>query len=316
MKTSSPEGEEIRRRFTSWEKGAVRRRQSRDYNAALGLVVLTVIVSGLTWTPDAGETARKLFTVTRADVLRGQVWRLLTYAFVTGLDFFLVFRLLVLLYIARPLELVWGTRRFLTLVAVSVIGGGLTSVAFDERLLGGWMLEMTLMLAHGLLFPRSAIRLFFIMPVRVRTLSIALVAIFAGDCVRQGLAGIAYGAGMLSGMLYYTYTTRSIQWFWRGRRRMARAVADPSALVKGVSTARIMNRARDVVERHKAGDPLTEKDRAFVEELIQRSDPSKELCSPYSFSPDNDICPPCAEFGLCLRRFLETADEESAETKL
>jgi len=315
MNPSSPDGETAQERPVPLGKGAVRRHEYRDYNAALGLVVLTVLLSGLTWTGEAGEAARELFTVTREGVLRGQVWRLFTYAFVANLNLWLIFNLLVLLYIARPLELVWGTRRFLTLVAVSVIGGGLTSVAFNQILLGGWALGLTLMLAHGFLFPESGIHLFFIIPVRVRTLANILTLIFVADCVRQGLTGLAYAAGMLSGILYYMHTTKSVPWLRRGRRRVARAVANPSSLVKGMSTARIVSRSRDIIEHHKAGEPLTEKDHAFVEELIQRSDPSKELCSPYSFSPDNDICPPCAEFGLCLRRFLETADEEAAETK-
>ena len=68
------------------------------------------------------------------------------------------------------------------------------------------------------------------------------------------------------------------------------------------------------MRRRDSGQPLTAQDRDLIEELIRRSDATHELCSPYSFSPDNTICPPCKAFGLCLRRYLEADEKDDNAT--
>lgn len=279
------------------------------------LIGAFVAVSGLTWTGEMGRAAMSAFILTRAGLLRGELWRLVTYAFISPPSIWFVFKLLVFVYIAAPLETMWGTRRFLTLFAVSVIGGGLTAVLFNQVLAGGWAVTMTLMLIHGFLFPESVIYVFFILPIRMRTLAVISTVVFLASCVTMGLRGLAYFAGMLCGVAYYVLVTRSIPWARKASRRITGASLNPASVAGNVTAGRTMARAREIIKAHKPGRLLSEEDRAFIEELVQRGDPGNELCSPYSFSPDNTICPPCAEFGRCLRRHLDQADQEAAEAQ-
>jgi len=274
------------------------------------LIAAFVVVSGLTWTGEMGQAAYDAFILTRAGLLRGQIWRLLTYAFISEGSIWFVFKLLVFVYIASPLEGLWGTRRFLTLFGISVIGGGLTAALFNMTLDGGGAVTMTLMLIHGFLFPENVIYLFFVLPIRIRTLAIISTVVFLAVCVSMGLQGLAYFMGMFSGVVYYVCVTRSIPWIRKTRRQVVEGSLNPTAIAKNISTDRIMARAQRIMKEHPPGEPLSETDRTFIEELIQRSDPTKELCSPYSFSPKNTICPPCAEFGRCLRRHLEAQRDE------
>jgi len=277
------------------------------------LLGLFVLIGLFTIGGESDSAAREALELTRSGVLRGEVWRLVTYAFITRGAVELLFKLLVFFYIAAPLEARWGTRRFLTLFCVSVIAGGLTAAAVNVPLAGGWAMTMTLMLIHGFMFPDSVLYLFLILPVRVKTLAIFFTAFFLVGCVSAGWIGLAYFVGMFSGVLYYILVTRSIPWLRKGARKVAAGELKPSHIVKKIAMERVMERARRIMRQHDKGERLSDEDRIYIEELIRRSDPAQELCSPYSFSPDNDICPPCREFGRCLRRYLETEDVETKE---
>ncbi len=287
-----------------------RRGYDTCHNTVFMLLALKIVISAMAW---ANPNSLDSFVMKPDAVLNGEVWRMFTYAFVSTDRLFFIFELLVFLYIASPLEHLWGTRRFMTLVGISVIGGSATSLAFGIQVGDGLALTLTLMLIHGFLFPDSVIRLFFILPIRMKTLAIFSTAFFLVMCMQMGVPGLAYFAGMFCGVLYYVFTTRSIPWMSRTKRTLASVAKDPAGALKKVSTARAMERAKKIIEEHKGGEPIPEEDRIYIEELIRRADPSKELCSPHSFSPDNQICPPCEQFGLCLRRYLEQADAKADE---
>jgi len=289
------------------------RLRAQGYNSVWFLIGAFVVISGLCATGEMGRAALNAFALTREGLLRGELWRLITYPFIATLDLWFVFKILVYFYIAAPLEATWGTRRFLTLFGVSVIVGGLTAAAFNVPLIGDAAVFMTLMLIHGFLFPENVIYLFFILPVRIKTLAIIATAIFLMHCLTKGLVGLAYFAGMLSGVVYYMATTRSIPWVRRARRRIVERALNPEAAARRTTTERLMDRARTIIKSHQDGHRLSDEDRDYIEALIQRSDPSHDLCSPYSFSPDNTICPPCSEFGRCLRRYLESEEQDAGK---
>jgi len=290
----------------------VRKIQHRSYNSVWMLLGLFVLIGIFTNVGDLKEAAISALKLTPQGLRNGEVWRLFTYAFLTAGAIELLFKVLVFLYIAAPLEALWGTRRFLTIFGISVVAGGLTAAAMGVELVGGWGPTMTLMLIHGFLFPDSMLYLFFFIPVRVKTLAIIFSAIFLMTCVHMGLRGVAFFLGMFSGVAYYMIVVRSIPWARKTARKVSSGALKPTNVVKEISTARTMARAKLIMRERREGKPLADEDRIYIEELIRRSDEAT-LCSPYSFSPSNQICPPCREFGRCLKRWLETQDEEPAE---
>ena len=282
---------------------------SRCYHTVWALLAIFVVVAvGVAGGQGTMYDALKL---TRQGVLNGEVWRLVSYPFLTSGPLSLLFTVLIFYYIGMPLELIWGTARFLTLFLVSVLGGAAGGVLLDVQLAGGEGPIVTLMLIYGFLFPESIVYLFLILPIRIKTLSIIITAWYLVQCAALKLQGLALFLGLFSGVLFYVLTTGEIPWLRRAKRKLRAAATDPSAAVRGVATGSVMERARQAMRRHDGGRPLTEQDRAWIEELVQRADPEHELCSPYSFSPDNTICPPCRAFGRCLRRYLETVEKDN-----
>ena len=291
-----------------------------DHNITIKIVFLTVILTGATWVGEEGRALIEYLILKPEAVLQGQVWRVVTYACVfyqTHVIWFLIY-CLFFYFIARPIELVWGTRRFLTLIAVSVLGAAATAIVFDQLLASNWATLATILLVHGLMFPESMMVLMFFLPMRVRTFAFIFTAGMVLTWLRLIIdgewIGLVHATGMASGMIYYALRAQVISKILIARRRTKFQDTRPSVTEQAVKKS-LMTRAKEIMDRHAPGQPLPEKDRIFIEGLIQASDPTHELCSPYSFSPENTICPPCKSFGRCLRRYLESVDEEEAQSE-
>ncbi len=277
---------------------------NRCHHVAWMFLGLYVVVATLGWSGQAGAAARDALMLKPAAVMDGQVWRLATYFLLTDGVLDLLGNLLIFLFLAVRLERIWGTRRFVSLMAFTVLGGGIAATLVRYELVGSWAPWVTLVAIYGLLFPEEIIY-FFVFPMRVRTLAILSVLIAFAVCVSRGAAGAAYFAGMMSGVGYYFATTKTIPWLRRARRTVAEAAVHPISTVKGVVSARAVEHAARIVRDFDAKRPLTIEDRRFVEDLAERADPATPMCAPYSFSPANTICPPCAAFGRCLKRHVE-----------
>ncbi|NZA28093.1 rhomboid family intramembrane serine protease [Luteimonas sp. SJ-92] len=155
-------------------------------------------------------------------------WQLLSYGFLHGSPFHLLFNMLVLLMFGAPLEYTWGQKRFLTYFLVCVGGAGLCQlVVVSWALAQGGMAYPTLgasggvfglLLAYGMLFPNQRVMLLIPpIPMKARTLVIVLGAIelvFGISGTRSGVAHFAHLGGMLFGWLLIQQ--------WRGRPPFSR----------------------------------------------------------------------------------------------
>ena len=291
--------------------------RTADHNLTLKIIFTSNLLTGATWIGGAGESLVAFLILDPVAVLKGQVWRLVTYALVyLGEPIWFLIYCLFFHFIARPIEVVWGTRRFLTLLAISVLGASGTAMAFGQILADNWATLATLLLVHGLMFPESMMMLMFFIPMRVRTFAFIITAGMVLTWIRSMVLGewigLVHSVGMAAGMLYYLLRAHVISKILIARRR-ARFQGPRPSLTEQALKKTVMARAQEIMDQHVPGRPLAEKDRMFLESLIQASDPTHELCSPYSFSPENTICPPCNAFGRCLRRYLEAIDGEIAQ---
>lgn len=173
-------------------------------------------------------------------LLHGRVWQPITYLFLHGDLFHLLFNMLWLWMFGVPLERAWGTRRFVRYYFVCGVGAAaLTCVlAFSSRTIGASGALFGLMLAYGMMWPEQVLMIWGIIPMRAKTLvwvasAIQLYSlIFAGNEVN-----IAYGAhlgGMLVGYLMLGRTWhlreafRSLRWRLRRRRFRVLRPRDPN----------------------------------------------------------------------------------------
>ena len=155
-----------------------------------------------------------------AVVRHGFVWQLVTYMFLHGGIWHILFNMFALWMFGSELEFLWGTRRWLKYYFLTGVGAGITTVAFAWAAAGlglGNARAMFiptigasgaiygLLLAFGLTFPNRPIYLYFLFPIPARV----FVLIFGGieflasiSYVNDGIGHFAHLGGMLFGYVY------------------------------------------------------------------------------------------------------------------
>ncbi len=152
------------------------------------------------------------------------VWQLVTYMFIHGGFFHILFNMLALWFFGVELENVWGTRRFLMYYFLCGIGGGLSNLYLTPLFttpaptIGASGAIYGILLAFGMLFPDAPVFLYFLFPIKAKY----LVAIFIGielfygvTGTQNGVAHFAHLGGALVGFVYLMMYRRSIPAFDR-----------------------------------------------------------------------------------------------------
>jgi membrane associated rhomboid family serine protease len=193
-------------------------------NLAVYLLLLVMAAAGLRQL--AGEIQALLWLMP-AQVVRGYVWQLVTYAFVHAGFLHFFFNMLALWMFGSQMEQTWGARRFLKLYAWGVFGAAALSVALSYTgALGMTPITPTVgasggvyavLIAFGMTFPESEIMMIF-PPVSIKAkyfvwllIVITLISSLAGG---GAVAYMAHMGGLITGFLY----VKSLQ---RGRRAAA-----------------------------------------------------------------------------------------------
>ncbi len=105
-------------------------------------------------------------------VLRGEVWRLLTFLFVppSGSAITVALSLYFLYLVGHALEQTWGDFRFNVYYFIGALG------AIAAAFLGGWgttyYLNLSLFFAFAVLYPDFQVLLFFIIPIKMKYLAL------------------------------------------------------------------------------------------------------------------------------------------------
>jgi membrane associated rhomboid family serine protease len=157
-----------------------------------------------------------LFELNADSVLHGQVWRLLTYAFLHDPNSLLhiVFNMLFLWWFGTELEDHYGPREFLGIYLISALTGGLAFFAahFAEmeglRCIGASGAVTGIMVLYAFHYPTRLILLFFLIPVPVWLLVILNVGWDAWTFLHQPVgmrttAVTVHLGGALFAFVYY-----------------------------------------------------------------------------------------------------------------
>jgi hypothetical protein len=170
-----------------------------------GTVLIGSCAAALDWR--IGFKLLRFVTLDPELILRGEVWRLLTWSFFELQPLNLIFGCLVLLVFGRDLSDVWGGRRlWVSYLVLTGLTGGLTTLlslawsdlrAWDN--VAVWPLADAMIIAWATMFPSRQMLVFFVIPLGGRnlvyatlggTLIFALLAGFAGfvpHFIAQGL---------------------------------------------------------------------------------------------------------------------------------
>ncbi|WP_425258259.1 rhomboid family intramembrane serine protease [Rubrivivax sp. RP6-9] len=161
-------------------------------------------------------------------------WQPLSYAFLHGDLFHLLFNMLGLWMFGSELERLWGPRRYMLFMAAGIVAAALTQMllvtvmgsrAYTVGISGG---IFALLLAFGMLFPNRTVMLLIPpIPMKAKTfvwvfgalellLGLGLLNFIFGNGTTDDVAHFAHLGGMLGGFLMIRYWRRQPPF---GRRR-------------------------------------------------------------------------------------------------
>ena len=126
-----------------------------------------------------------------AKVMQGEVWRVISFAFVPFSDqlLYLIITWLLFYFFGTTLENYWGTFRYNVFMGIGLVANVAASFVTlsmgPEFVAQNYFLYGTVFLAFARLFPDFTINLFFVLPIRIKWLAL--------------LAWIGYGFGIAQG---------------------------------------------------------------------------------------------------------------------
>ena len=145
------------------------------------------------------------------------LWQPVTYLFLHGSFFHLLFNLFALWMFGKELENVWGTREFLKFFFICGLGAAFLNILLEPfsgiPVIGASGAIYGLLAAFAIVFPDSVIYLYGIIPMRAKHFVfligfIEFLASFSGSS--SLVARIAHLGGLLTGFLYLkSYEFRS-----------------------------------------------------------------------------------------------------------
>jgi len=154
-----------------------------------------------------------------AKVLRGEVWRLLTAAFLHSQAnyFHIVLNMLLLVTMGRQLERDYGSREFLAFYLCAAVASSLFALGIDLLVgkyttgLGASGAVMGVFFLFAKHYPRAKFLLLFVFPVEARWLLLAFIAYNLFPVVMEVTSGKTFGnigyaahlGGLLFGWLYW-----------------------------------------------------------------------------------------------------------------
>lgn len=162
----------------------------------MGLVFLMDMISPISVTG--------LFAFSMVDIMRGQVWRLFTFVFIPpdSSYIFIIFALYFYWLMGSTLENEWGSFKFNVFYLCGVLGtllaGLITGYATN------YYLNMSLFFAFAILYPNFQIRLFFILPIKIKYLAYLDAALFAFMLIMNNWPGrVALIISLLNIILFF-----------------------------------------------------------------------------------------------------------------
>ena len=140
-------------------------------------------------------------------------WTVITYQFVHGGTFHLLFNMLALVFFGPRLELELGSKDFLLLYFISGIAGGLLSLLTPfTAIIGASGSLFGVMMAYAMIWPRTQILVWGIIPVEARWLVVFMtgMSLFGGFSGGGDIAHFAHLGGFIGGFLFIRLRNRAL----------------------------------------------------------------------------------------------------------
>ena len=143
----------------------------------------------------------------RAVVENFYIWKIVSYMFLHGGVFHLLFNMVVLFFLGTTLEMTWGANRFLKYYLACGVGAGLLHmlISYNTAVIGASGATYGIMMAFALLYPNQVVLFMFIFPIKIKYLVAGFMVfdLLMGLWGSDGVAHFAHLGGALTGLLFF-----------------------------------------------------------------------------------------------------------------
>jgi len=239
-----------------------------------GVFVLDILLRGI-----LAITLVGLLGLTPAWVIeRGWVWQPLTYMFVHGGFFHLLFNMFVLWMFGGEIERLWGSAEFLKYYVLCGLGAAALSFIgfYHSTVIGASGAVFGILIAFAMLFPNRYIFLWFLIPIKAKYLigGLAAIEILTGiSGGGDGVAHLAHIGGMVVGFAYLKWWREggpAGRLMTRWRRRQLEVVQGGGGRAPRVRESEI-DRILDKISEHGLSS-LTPEEERILDEASRRRD--------------------------------------------
>ena len=201
------------------------------------------------------------------------IFQPLTYMFLHGGLFHILFNMFALWMFGTEIELTWGSKRFFKYYIYCGLGGALFSLIFNYNLtipiIGASGAIYGILVAYWLMFPHRYLLIFFMFPMKVRW-AIPLFAVLNFIASGPNVAHLAHLGGALVGLVMLKLDWRLYR--FSGLFKSLRNRQKTAKLEKNRQKAEeIMNRVDRILDKiNEVGiENISREDRKFLEEASQ-----------------------------------------------
>lgn len=209
-----------------------------------------------------------------------KIWQPVTYMFLHGGPFHLLFNMFALWMFGSEMEDFFGKREFLFYYFLTGIGAGFC-VWLIDILFGGYSLTIGasgaifgLLLAYGIVYARRQITLllFFVMPItlqaRTFVIAFAVMELVWGISGASQVAHFAHLGGMLIGYVYFKFLRKSLRPYFFGRSLLG-DIGKKWPINRDRSDRERLDQILDKINRYGI-HTLTDSEREFLDKMSGR----------------------------------------------
>lgn len=217
---------------------------SGEAPACKAIISINVAVYLLNWF--LGGTLMDTFAASSTAIFeRFHVWQLLTYAFLhsdTNI-FHILFNMLILWFLGREIEAMYGTREFTKMYLTAAVVAGFCWAVLNYflvdgqgQMIGASGSVLAVVVLYALYYPKREILLFFILPVPIWLFAILFLSIDAFNLMRElrgeYVGNVAFAAHLGGAGYAFLYKRYDLRWSrilaMRKRRPRLRVVSPES----------------------------------------------------------------------------------------
>jgi membrane associated rhomboid family serine protease len=162
----------------------------------------------------------RIFGLTPVLIKKGYIWQLVTYLFLHGGVFHILFNMFALWMFGCEIERSWGSREFLKYYFLTGIGAGLFTFLLSINsyipTIGASGAIFGILVAFAVMFPDRLIYLYFILPVKAKYLVaffVLLEFLASFQHTSDGIGHFAHLGGIIIGYLYIKLDWRTTSFF-------------------------------------------------------------------------------------------------------